>query len=58
VWLAYVRVDDVKAATKSARDLGGRVLQDVTKVPNYGWLSVIADPTGTALGLWQARAPR
>lgn len=52
-WLAYVEVNDVKAATEKAASLGARVMKDVTEVPGMGWFSVITDPTGAALGLWQ-----
>lgn len=55
-WLAYVLVDDVAAATKKAKSLGATVANDVTEIPNYGWFSVIVDPTGAALGLWQRKA--
>lgn len=53
-WLAYVNVDDVKAATAKAASLGATVVKDVTEVSGMGWFSVIVDPTGAALGLWQA----
>ena len=52
-WLAYVDVDDVKAATERAKSLGANVMKDVTEVPQMGWFSIIVDPTGAALGLWQ-----
>jgi predicted enzyme related to lactoylglutathione lyase len=52
-WLAYVDVPDVKAATEKARTLGARVMKDVTEVQGMGWFSIIIDPTGAALGLWQ-----
>ena len=54
-WLAYIHVDDVTASTKKAKGLGAKVVQDVTEVPNYGWFSVILDPTGAAVGLWQVK---
>jgi len=54
-WLAYVLVDDVKAATAKAKSLGATVLKDVTEVPGMGWFSLIADPTGAALGMWQTK---
>ncbi|WP_242393058.1 VOC family protein [Anaeromyxobacter oryzisoli] len=54
-WLAYVLVDDIRAATEKARVLGGTVVKDVTEVPGAGWFSVIVDPTGAALGLWKSR---
>lgn len=54
-WLAYVLVEDIKASTKKASSLGAKIVKDVTEVPGYGWLSVIIDPTGAALGLWQPK---
>ena len=54
-WLAYVEVADIHAATKKAASLGATVMRDVTEVMNMGWLSIIVDPTGAALGLWQSK---
>ena len=53
-WVAYVDVDDVKAATEKAKQLGGRVMKDVTEIPGMGWFSIITDPTGAPLGLWKS----
>ena len=55
-WLAYALVDDVRAATAKAQSLGAKVMRDVTEVPNAGSFSIIIDPTGAALGLWQPKA--
>jgi predicted enzyme related to lactoylglutathione lyase len=52
-WLAYVVVDNVKASTEKAKSLGARVMKDVTEVPTMGWFSIIVDPTGAMLGLWE-----
>ncbi|MFQ5588777.1 MAG: VOC family protein [Nitrospiria bacterium] len=52
-WLSYVQVDDIEASTQKAKSLGGQVVKEVTEVPGYGWLSVIVDPSGAALGLWK-----
>ena len=54
-WLAYVEVDDIHAATKKAKSLGAQVMRDVTEVMGAGWLSIIIDPTGAALGLWKPK---
>jgi uncharacterized protein len=54
-WLPYVVVDDIKAATKKAKSLGATVMKDVTEVMDMGRLSIITDPTGAALGLWQPK---
>jgi predicted enzyme related to lactoylglutathione lyase len=53
-WLAYVSVDDVKAATAKAKSLGANVITDVTPIPEIGSFSIIMDPTGAVLGLFQA----
>ena len=55
-WLAYVQVDDIEASTKKAASLGAKIMKDVTEVPNAGWLSILVDPTGAALGLWKPKA--
>ncbi len=55
MWLAYVEVGDVKGATEKAKSLGATVKKDVTEVPGMGWFSIIQDPTGAALGLWQSK---
>jgi uncharacterized protein len=54
-WLAYVGVADVRAATRKARELGAKVVTDVTEVGEYGTMSVITDPTGATLAMWQAK---
>lgn len=54
-WLAYVEVDDIGAATKKAESLGAKVMKANVEVPNMGWLSIIIDPTGAMLGLWQTK---
>src|SRR5437764_2929569 len=54
-WLAYVLVDDIGAATRKAESLGAKIVKDSIEVPDMGWLSIIADPTGAALGLWQTK---
>jgi predicted enzyme related to lactoylglutathione lyase len=54
-WLTYVLVDDIEASTAKARSLGATVMKDVTEVMGMGWLSVIVDPTGAALGMWKPK---
>jgi predicted enzyme related to lactoylglutathione lyase len=54
-WLAYVGVDDIKAATAKAKSLGATLIRDVTDIPNVGSFSIFTDPTGAALALFQAK---
>jgi predicted enzyme related to lactoylglutathione lyase len=52
-WLAYVHVDNASDATEKARTLGATICKEVTEIPGIGWFSVITDPTGATLALWQ-----
>lgn len=52
-WMPYVLVNDIDAATKKAKKLGAKIMKDVTEVEGMGWLSIIVDPTGAHLGLWE-----
>src|SRR6185503_7447344 len=52
-WLAYVAVEDVTADTKKAEKLGAKVLFGPEAV-GPGKMSVILDPTGAVIALWQS----
>ncbi len=52
-WLAYVLVDDVNAATQKAKSLGASVVKGVTEAMGHGHFSIIVDPTGAPIALWQ-----
>ena len=54
-WLAYVGVDDVASSTRKAKELGAKIVQDKMEVGGFGWMSVITDPTGATLALWQPK---
>jgi len=54
-WLAYVGVDDIKDSTLKARELGATVLQDVMQIGDYGSISVIRDPTGAVIAMWEPK---
>jgi predicted enzyme related to lactoylglutathione lyase len=54
VWLPYVEVDQVAAATDQARELGASVLLEPREGP-AGWRSVVATPAGGEIALWQAK---
>jgi predicted enzyme related to lactoylglutathione lyase len=57
VWLPYVDVGDIAAATERARQLGASVLLEPREGP-AGWRSVIAAPAGGEIALWQQKAWR
>lgn len=54
-WMPYVLVKDIDTATKKAKKLGAKVMKGVTEVEGMGWLSIIVDPTGAVLGLWEPK---
>ena len=54
-WMPYVHVKDVAAATKKAKKLGAQIMKDVTEVKGMGWFTIIKDPTGACLGLWEPK---
>lgn len=55
-WMPYVLVDDLATATAKAKSLGATVMRDATEVMGAGSFSIIRDPTGAVLGLWQPKA--
>jgi len=54
VWLPYVQVERVHAATERARTLGASVLLEPREGP-AGWRSVVSVPGGAELALWQPK---
>jgi uncharacterized protein len=54
-WLAYVGVDDIHAGTKKAVMLGAQATVDSVEIPNVGWFSVLIDPTGAKIALFQPK---
>lgn len=54
-WMPYVLVDDIDASTKKAKKLGAKICKDVTEVEGMGWLSILVDPTGAMIGLWEPK---
>ena len=54
LWLPYVEVAEVGAATERARDLGASVLLEPREGP-AGWRSVVAAPAGGELAFWQPK---
>ena len=52
-WLAYVQVDDVAASTEKAKSLGATIVKPVSEIPGVGLFSVMVDPAGATLAMWQ-----
>jgi uncharacterized protein len=56
MWLTYVLVDDIQAATQKAKSLGAEIMVDITEVSNIGTMSIIVDPTGASIALWKPKS--
>ncbi len=58
-WLAYTAVSDIGAAVSTAQRLGGRVVKDVSEIPDGGKYAVLVDPQGAYFGVFTppANAP-
>ncbi len=54
-WLVYIEVDDCDASTKKANDLGAKTLMPPMDIPNTGRFSIVQDPTGAVLALYENR---
>jgi predicted enzyme related to lactoylglutathione lyase len=57
LWLPYVEVPEIHEATERARRLGAKLLLDPREGP-AGWRSVISEPAGAELALWQPKPGR
>jgi predicted enzyme related to lactoylglutathione lyase len=54
LWLPYVQVPEIEAATDRARVLGASVPLEPREGP-VGWRSVVRSPAGGELALWQPK---
>jgi predicted enzyme related to lactoylglutathione lyase len=54
LWLPYVEVPDVSAATDRARELGATVVLEPREGP-AGWRGVVAAPAAGELAFWQPK---
>ncbi len=55
-WNSYVAVAKVEEAAEKAANLGATVIVPPMDVFAFGRMASIIDPTGAALGLWEAKA--
>ena len=54
-WLAYVGVEDINTATDKAKSLGATIHKGPMEIPNVGWATILADPTGATIALFQPK---
>jgi hypothetical protein len=54
-WNTYITVDDLEATVAQVAPAGGQVFAEPFDVMDAGRMAPIADPTGAAVNLWQAK---
>ena len=54
LWLPYVEVPSITAATERAEELGARVLLPPREGP-AGWRSVVSTPTAGEIAFWRGK---
>ena len=52
-WMTYVNVQSTDDTTKRARTLGAKVVAEPMDIPGVGRISVLEDPTGAHISLFQ-----
>ncbi len=50
----YIQVDDPAAYLEKVKGLGGKVVMDVTEIPNMVTMAQFSDPEGNVIGLVKA----
>jgi predicted enzyme related to lactoylglutathione lyase len=54
IWLPYVEVREIEAATERAQRLGASLLLEPREGP-AGWRSVVSTPAGGEIAFWQSK---
>jgi predicted enzyme related to lactoylglutathione lyase len=54
-WSSYISVDDADTATARARELGAEVLMEPFDIEDAARASLIRDPSGAVVSLWEPR---
>ncbi len=53
-WLGFIAVEDINLTIEKAVELGATVILPVKTIGTNGLVSILLDPTGARIGIWQA----
>lgn len=53
-WMSFIAVDDIHLSVAQAVELGASIILPVKAIGTSGHVSIITDPVGARVGLWQA----
>jgi hypothetical protein len=54
-WSSYVKHDDVDSVAAKAAEAGGNIMFPPMDVMDSGRMTIVQDPTGAAVGVWQPK---
>lgn len=54
VWTVYLDTDDADVTAQKAAAAGGTIMMPAMQVGDQGTMSIVADPAGAVIGVWQA----
>ena len=54
LWTTYLEADDIDKIAAAAVEAGAQIMMPTMRVGDQGSMAVLADPSGAAVGLWQA----
>jgi predicted enzyme related to lactoylglutathione lyase len=52
-WLVHIGTPDIESTVENAKRLGGRVITEISDIPEVGRYAVLADPQGAVFGVYQ-----
>jgi len=55
-WMSYISVENLDKSVEKAKSLGANIMVPKTQAGDMGYFSVIQDPTGAYVALWQPMA--
>jgi predicted enzyme related to lactoylglutathione lyase len=55
-WLVHIGTPDIESTVEDAKRLGGRVITEISDIPEVGKYAVLADPQGAVFGVYQPSA--
>ena len=56
MWMPYILVENLETATAKAKSLGAPAMKEMQEVKGMGRFSIITDPAGAMLALWEPKA--
>ncbi|MBX3156293.1 MAG: VOC family protein [Deltaproteobacteria bacterium] len=57
MWLAHLCVKSAAESAAKAKSLGATIVQEPTKVGDFGTMAIVKDPFGAVFSLWQPGKP-